>query len=128
VRAHVVYLIGEAMQDRLDVGAPLSGSGRFGSAEQHLAIAVARAFALLRRYSQDHNIKLTEVATSLISNRDLPSPLRDADGRIRRRRIWPGTRRADAWLVRWVRSVGGAGERGWREGSFNDGVGDISEL
>jgi ANTAR domain-containing protein len=44
----------------------------------------ARAFAILRRYSQDHNVKLTEVAASLLSNRDLPSPLRDADGRIHR--------------------------------------------
>jgi len=51
--------------------------GRFG-------IDADRAFAILRRYSQDQNIKLSEVAASLLSNRDLPSPLRDADGRIHR--------------------------------------------
>ena len=43
-----------------------------------------RAFAILRPYSQDHNVKLTEVAASLLSDRDLLSPLRDVDGRIHR--------------------------------------------
>ncbi|MFC5263163.1 ANTAR domain-containing protein [Kribbella qitaiheensis] len=51
---------------------------------ERFGIDADRAFTILRRYSQDHNIKLTEVATSLLSNRDLPSPLRDADGRIHR--------------------------------------------
>lgn len=51
---------------------------------ERFGIDTVRAFAILRRYSQDHNIKLTEVAASLLSNRDLPSPLRDADGRIHR--------------------------------------------
>jgi hypothetical protein len=33
----------------------------------------ARAFEVLRRYSQDHNLKLRQVAEHLVSSRDLPS-------------------------------------------------------
>ena len=33
----------------------------------------ARAFEVLRRYSQDHNVKLREVAEHLIAARRLPS-------------------------------------------------------
>jgi AmiR/NasT family two-component response regulator len=33
----------------------------------------ARAFEVLRRYSQDRNVKLREVAEHLIANRQLPS-------------------------------------------------------
>jgi hypothetical protein len=36
------------------------------------------AFAILRRYSQDHNVKLTEVAASLLSDRDLRSAMSTA--------------------------------------------------
>ena len=32
----------------------------------------ARAFEVLRRYSQDHNVKLRQVAEDLIANRRLP--------------------------------------------------------
>jgi AmiR/NasT family two-component response regulator len=32
-----------------------------------------RAFAILRRYSQDHNIKLRDVAQQLVHTRELPS-------------------------------------------------------
>jgi GAF domain-containing protein len=51
---------------------------------ERFGIDADRAFAILRRYSQDQNIKLSEVAASLLGNRDLPSPLRDADGRTHR--------------------------------------------
>ena len=39
-----------------------------------------RAFEVLRRYSQDHNIKLREVAKHLIAARQLPSSEETADG------------------------------------------------
>ena len=35
----------------------------------------ARAFEVLRRYSQDHNVKLRTVAEYLVSTRTLPGPL-----------------------------------------------------
>ena len=51
---------------------------------ERFGIDADRAFAILRRYSQDQNIKLSEVAASLLlGNRDHPSPLRDA-GQIHR--------------------------------------------
>jgi AmiR/NasT family two-component response regulator len=41
----------------------------------------ARAFAVLRRYSQDHNLKLRRVAEYLVSHRRLPMHERaDEDG------------------------------------------------
>jgi AmiR/NasT family two-component response regulator len=41
----------------------------------------AKAFALLRRYSQDHNLKLRRVAEYLVSTRRLPMRQRaDEDG------------------------------------------------
>ncbi|GAA1640593.1 hypothetical protein GCM10009744_33060 [Kribbella alba] len=62
---------------------PLVGRAQ-GLLMERFGIDADRAFAILRRYSQDHNIKLVEVASSLLSSTDLPSPLRDADGRIHR--------------------------------------------
>ena len=35
----------------------------------------ARAFEVLRRYSQDHNVKLRTVAEHLVSTRKLPGSL-----------------------------------------------------
>lgn len=39
-----------------------------------------RAFAVLRRYSQDNNLKLREVAQRLIDSRRLPDDPQDTDG------------------------------------------------
>jgi len=39
-----------------------------------------RAFEVLRRYSQDHNLKLREVAEQLVSTRKLPASQRVDNG------------------------------------------------
>lgn len=41
-------------------------------------LSADQAFTVLRRYSQDHNIKLNKVARDLIATRKLPSPLHRA--------------------------------------------------
>jgi GAF domain-containing protein len=49
---------------------------------ERFAIDADQAFAVLRRYSQDNNVKLRDVADELVTTRRLPtrSPARTADG------------------------------------------------
>jgi GAF domain-containing protein len=41
---------------------------------EHYGLDETRAFEVLRRYSQDHNVKLRHVASHVIAARQLPSP------------------------------------------------------
>ena len=56
----------------------LDGRKRIGQAqgilmERH-GIDEDQAFAVLKRYSQDHNIKLRDLAEQLVATRSLPQP------------------------------------------------------
>jgi len=58
----------------------MESGGLIGKAQgllmERFGIDADPAFAILRRYSQDHNLKLTAVAALLLDTRNLPSPLR----------------------------------------------------
>ena len=60
----------------------MESGGLIGKAQgllmERFGIDADQAFTILRRYSQDHNLKLTAVAASLLATRNLPSPLREA--------------------------------------------------
>ena len=59
-----------------------------GISMERFGLDADRAFAVLRRYSQDNNIKLRDVAQRLIDTRQLPStvnPTDPADSGPRRR-------------------------------------------
>ncbi|RNI22897.1 GAF and ANTAR domain-containing protein [Flexivirga caeni] len=49
--------------------------------ERH-ALRAEQAFDVLRRYSQDHNIKLREVAEFLVSHRELPTSRAEYEARL----------------------------------------------
>jgi GAF domain-containing protein len=61
----------EAMLRRLADGRTLIGQAQ-GILMERLGTNPDEAFALLRRYSQDHNVKLREVARLLTQNREFP--------------------------------------------------------
>jgi GAF domain-containing protein len=62
----------EAMLRRLADGRTLIGQAQ-GILMERLGANPDEAFALLRRYSQDHNVKLREVARLLTQNREFPA-------------------------------------------------------
>jgi GAF domain-containing protein len=64
--------------DKAGLGMALDSRKRIGQAQgilmERYGLDEARAFEVLRRYSQDHNIKLRYVAEHLITARHLPTP------------------------------------------------------
>ena len=64
--------------DKAGLGMALDSRKRIGQAQgilmERYGLDEARAFEVLRRYSQDHNIKLRYVAEHLITAGQLPTP------------------------------------------------------
>jgi GAF domain-containing protein len=71
--AREVHELGEALDTRKVVGQAM------GILMERFDLDSDRAFAVLRRYSQDHNMKLREVALRLIETRSLAASADDTD-------------------------------------------------
>lgn len=65
-----------ASMDEANLNLALDGRKRIGQAQgilmERFGLDEARAFEVLRRYSQDHNLKLRHVAERLVTTRSLP--------------------------------------------------------
>jgi len=76
---HAALALTESV-DKAGLSLALDTRKRIGQAQgilmERYDLDEARAFEVLRRYSQDHNIKLRRVAEDLVSTRKLPSTLR----------------------------------------------------
>lgn len=72
-----------ASLEQADLNVALDGRKLIGQAQgilmERYALDEARAFEVLKRYSQDHNLKLRRVAEILISDRKLPAAHKDDD-------------------------------------------------
>ena len=67
----------EGSLDKAGLNVALDSRKRIGQAQgilmERFGLDEAAAFEVLRRYSQDHNIKLRDVAENLVTTRKLPS-------------------------------------------------------
>lgn len=73
-----------AVRKEQDIWAAVDSRHIIGQAQgilmERYSLGSDQAFAVLRRYSQHHNIKLREVARQLVQDRELPAPPDDVAG------------------------------------------------
>lgn len=76
IARHAAHALSTAW-DEAQLGVALSGRKLIGRAEgvlmERYCVDADRAYEVLRRFSQDHHIKLRDVAAHLIHTRELPT-------------------------------------------------------